>query len=978
MGESPRFTPLLLDPGEYYFEDYAAVLFHPGDSDPELIPVASRVQLKGWFRICSNSILFDPQNQKYPIFRAKYRDVISVDPIKAPGSENLLVVQIKRTILCKENNKASPYSFKELGPNSGSFVFSFSITSLTSVLPFLRNLIEISNSGDRKMISASLETIIRGREMCTSFNTSWLVDHRETPQLSTPILSSRITPLLKTPGWLQITDYRLYFQPLNNSSLEPVHKFDLSLLKKVFCRRYSLRHVGLELFFDDSYSKSLEETDVSGWWSMAESLFLAFSSKEERDSVLSVLLSIRGDSIMGGVSADLELMKSLWVRKEISNFDYLMFLNQFAGRTCNDLTQYPVVPWVISDYDCTSLDLNDRSVFRDLSKPIGALNPERLETLKLRKKEMSSVDKSFNFLYGTHYSTPAYVLFYLVRALPEYMLCLQNGRFDEPDRLFCSIADCWKSVLTNPADVKELIPQFYGFSDLNLLGMTPRPGDFLRNLKDLDLGLRHNGRRVGDVELPKWADSPDDFVTKSREALESENVSAQLHNWIDLIFGYRNSGPEAEKADNLFYYLTYEGAVDIEKITDPVERLSIELQINEFGQTPRQIFTAPHPRRGSGTLMETVLRSPFTLATKEDKEIAEILDEIEKGKGTPIERKMISFDLGERITSFSGSSIKSSNWGTYFESICIENKLDYHKGPISSIALPKNGSTIFTITEDSAVKVYSVSEHKIKRSTYLSSMSLSSCALVEHPSGDSDLMNAFVGGWDNNIYVYSVAYGNVSKTFSAHDDAVSSVAFANDVLVSGSWDTSVKVWDVSPGSNFSKHCVCVLSEHECEVRSVDLKSDSALAVSGSDDGMVALWDLKMKDAIRLMERHHEEEITCVRFSPNGDLIASCSSNGELRVTSVRSASCLLSETLASHLVSLCLSDEFMIVAEQSGRLSLWNLMTMTQVSSRTLSDLHEGSKISCLSVSEDGSMIVAGLKSSSGSVRLLSTKPLDE
>lgn len=32
------------------------------------------------------------------------------------------------------------------------------------------------------------------------------------------------------------------------------------------------------------------------------------------------------------------------------------------------------------------------------------------------------------FLYGTHYSTPAYVLFYLVRAAPEYMLCLQvNG-----------------------------------------------------------------------------------------------------------------------------------------------------------------------------------------------------------------------------------------------------------------------------------------------------------------------------------------------------------------------------------------------------------------------------------------------------------------------------------------------------------------------------------------------------------------------
>lgn len=40
------------------------------------------------------------------------------------------------------------------------------------------------------------------------------------------------------------------------------------------------------------------------------------------------------------------------------------------------------------------------------------------------------------FLYGSHYSTPGFVLFYLVRKYPQYMLCLQNGRFDHPDRMF--------------------------------------------------------------------------------------------------------------------------------------------------------------------------------------------------------------------------------------------------------------------------------------------------------------------------------------------------------------------------------------------------------------------------------------------------------------------------------------------------------------------------------------------------------------
>lgn len=38
---------------------------------------------------------------------------------------------------------------------------------------------------------------------------------------------------------------------------------------------------------------------------------------------------------------------------------------------------------------------------------------------------------------------------------------LQNGRFDAPDRMFCSLPNSWASVMSNPADVKELIPEFF-------------------------------------------------------------------------------------------------------------------------------------------------------------------------------------------------------------------------------------------------------------------------------------------------------------------------------------------------------------------------------------------------------------------------------------------------------------------------------------------------------------------------------------
>lgn len=56
--------------------------------------------------------------------------------------------------------------------------------------------------------------------------------------------------------------------------------------------------------------------------------------------------------------------------------------------------------------------------------------------------------------------------------------------------------------------------------------------------------------QVGDVQLPPWASSPAAFVQKNREALESEHVSAHLHEWINLIFGYKQQGDEAIKANN--------------------------------------------------------------------------------------------------------------------------------------------------------------------------------------------------------------------------------------------------------------------------------------------------------------------------------------------------------------------------------------------------------------------------------------------
>ena len=62
-----------------------------------------------------------------------------------------------------------------------------------------------------------------------------------------------------------------------------------------------------------------------------------------------------------------------WVAGDLTNFDYLMLVNKYAGRSLSDLSQYYVFPWILQDYTSDTLDISNPKIYRDLRKPIGAL-----------------------------------------------------------------------------------------------------------------------------------------------------------------------------------------------------------------------------------------------------------------------------------------------------------------------------------------------------------------------------------------------------------------------------------------------------------------------------------------------------------------------------------------------------------------------------------------------------------------------------
>ncbi|KAH1108454.1 hypothetical protein J1N35_012222 [Gossypium stocksii] len=371
----------------------------------------------------------------------------------------------------------------------------------------------------------------------------------------------------------------------------PWRMWKLDNVHELLKRDYQLRPVAVELFSMDGCND------------------LLVFHKRERDEVFKNLVgmnlprnSMLDTTISGSTKQEsnegsviFKIMANSfskrWQNGEITNFQYLMHLNTLAGRGYSDLTQYPVFPWVLADYESENLDLSDPKTFRKLDKPMGCQTPEGEQEFKKRYEGWDDPEVP-KFHYGSHYSSAGIVLYFLIR-LPPFSAenqKLQGGQFDHADRLFNSIRETWLSASGkgNTSDVKELIPEFYYMPE------------FLENRCSFDLGEKQSGEKVGNVLLPPWAKgSAREFIQRHREALESDFVSENLHHWIDLIFGYKQRGKAAEQAVNVFYHYTYEGSVDIDAITDPLMKASILAQINHFGQTPKQLFLKPHAKRRS-------------------------------------------------------------------------------------------------------------------------------------------------------------------------------------------------------------------------------------------------------------------------------------------------------------------------------------------------------------------------------------------
>ncbi|KAM9388399.1 neurobeachin isoform 2-T2 [Phaethornis superciliosus] len=649
--------------------------------------------------------------------------------------------------------------------------------------------------------------------------------------LSTP--AQLIAPVVVAKGTLSITTTEIYFEvdeddpafkkiePKVLAYTEGLHgKWMFSEIRAVFSRRYLLQNTALEVFMANRTSVMFNFPDQATVKKVVYSLprvgvGTSYGLPQARRISLATPRQLYKSSNM----------TQRWQRREISNFEYLMFLNTIAGRTYNDLNQYPVFPWVLTNYESEELDLTLPGNFRDLSKPIGALNPKRA-VFYAERYETWEDDQTPPYHYNTHYSTSTSTLAWLVRIEPftTFFLNANDGKFDHPDRTFSSVARSWRNSQRDTSDVKELIPEFYYLPEMFV------------NSNGYNLGIREDEVVVNDVDLPPWAKKPEDFVRINRMALESEFVSCQLHQWIDLIFGYKQRGPEAVRALNVFHYLTYEGSVNLDSITDPVLREAMEAQIQNFGQTPSQLLIEPHPPRSSAMHLCFLPQSPLMFKDQMQQDVIMVLKFPSNSPVTHVAANTLPHLTIPAVVTVTCSRLFAVN--RWHNTVGLRGAPGYsldqaHHLPIEMDPLIANNSGV------NKRQITDLVDQSIQINAH--------CFVV---TADNRYI-LICGFWDKSFRVYSTETGKLTQIVFGHWDVVTCLARSESYIggdcyiVSGSRDATLLLWYWSgrhhiigdnPNSSDYPAPRAVLTGHDHEVVCVSVCAELGLVISGAKEG----------------------------------------------------------------------------------------------------------------------------------------------
>ena len=209
-------------------------------------------------------------------------------------------------------------------------------------------------------------------------------------------------------------------------------------------------------------------------------------------------------------------------------------------------------------------------------------------------------------------------------------------------------------------------------------------------------------------------------------------------------------------------------------------------------------------------------------------------------------------------------------------------------------------------------------------------------------------VNIVSGSWDKTLRVWDINSGECVQKLEGHEDSIICITVLPDgSLVSGSRDNNLYIW-----KNNSTEYPQALKGHEDSVTCTALLPDGRL-VSGSYDNTLRVWDISSGKCIQIL-KGHEAYLTCITVLPNG-YVVSGSLDKTVRIWDINRGECL--HTLQGHTdcvtCVIVLPNEHVISGSRDSTLRIWD--TNSGKCLKTLNG-HESS-VTCMTILHDGRVV---------------------